>query len=83
MANLRGSIRGYRKTGTATETSRLASESISAQVNTWDINLRIWLNKDGEWSFVAENYNTGEQIVRLNSKEVNQINEDPSFSGQN
>lgn len=70
MANLRGSIVGYRKSGGSTETSRLASESISAQVNTWDINLRLFLNKDGQWTFIAEDYQTGKQIASLNSRDI-------------
>ncbi len=67
---------GYRKTGSITQTSRLASESITAQVNTWGVNLRMWLNAEGKWSFVVENYTTGAEYARLAGDEEN-VYKDP------
>ncbi len=66
MANLRGSIVGYRATGSTTTTSRIASEHIVAQLNTWGVDLETQLSKDGTWSFVLRNYRTGEEYFKMN-----------------
>ncbi len=66
MANLRGSIVGYRHTGSTTQTSRIASEAIAAQLNTWAVDLETHLLKDGSWTFTLRNYRTGEEYFKVN-----------------
>lgn len=65
MANLRGSVTGTRLNGSTTHASRLGGERIEAQVNTWDLNLIVSIDKDGKWWFQVSDKMTGEEHLLI------------------